>query len=60
MRMALNSKYLRWELPNNKHAWAFYYYCKRQGDWVCVAKQNAEEVTLIVRLADASNGEWET
>jgi len=21
-----------WNLPNNKHAWAFYYFCKRKGD----------------------------
>jgi hypothetical protein len=36
----------RWELPNNKHTWAFYYFLKRKGDTIIIVSQSRKEVIL--------------
>lgn len=41
---------MRWErFPVDKHLWAFYYYCKRQGDQVKVIKHGDGTADLYVR-----------
>lgn len=35
--------------PNEKHTWAFVYYCKRQGDHVSTRRNHDGTLTLWVR-----------
>lgn len=40
---------MRWQqLPMNKHFWAFYYYCKRQGDRLRIIKNGDGTVDLLM------------
>lgn len=42
----LHTKENIWKLPNNKHTWAFYYFCIRKGDKMTVIKQTKDLVVL--------------
>jgi hypothetical protein len=35
-------------VPNDKHTWAFVYFCRRQGDWVRVEKHRDGTLTVYV------------
>ena len=37
-----------WVLPNNKHTWAFYYFCRRKGDRVNIISQDKKAITLEI------------
>ncbi len=46
-----------YDLVDDKHAWAFYYYCKRKGDDIRkLSQRNGRVVFNLIRKEDIDNG----
>ncbi|MHA1437975.1 MAG: hypothetical protein ACTSPD_10395 [Promethearchaeota archaeon] len=40
------------DMPNNKHTWAFYFFCKRQGDKVWFKKHDGLIDIYVIKKGD--------